>query len=69
MRQINEVIYELKLPDCYQISVSFHESLLKLYVNLLLPSSTEPEVPPPTVKDPPTMPPTYSQLFVLFMLI
>lgn len=46
-RQINEVTYELKLPDHYRISPTLHVSLLKPYTNLLLPPTAERKVPPP----------------------
>ncbi|XP_058617262.1 uncharacterized protein LOC131530817 [Onychostoma macrolepis] len=52
IRQINEVTYELRLPNTYRISPTFHVSLLKPYTNPILPPSTEPEVPPPPEADP-----------------
>ncbi|KAL0202705.1 hypothetical protein M9458_000723, partial [Cirrhinus mrigala] len=46
-RQISEVTYELTLPDTYCIASTFHASLVKPYVNPVLPLSTEHEVPLP----------------------
>ncbi len=51
-RQINEVTYELQLPNTYRISPTFHVSLLKPLINPLLPPSTEHEIPPPPEVDP-----------------
>ncbi|KAL0198833.1 hypothetical protein M9458_007373, partial [Cirrhinus mrigala] len=45
--QINAVTYRLNLPPQYRISSSFHVSLLKPYIDPVLPSPTEPEPPPP----------------------
>ncbi len=45
--QINEVKYKLKLPTQYRLSPTVHVSLLKPFINPLLPPSTEPEIPPP----------------------
>ncbi|MGL4932135.1 MAG: hypothetical protein ACRC4P_02170 [Aeromonas sp.] len=50
-KQINEVTYELKLPEHYRISPTFHVSLLKPFIDPLLPSSTEPTLPPPPEVD------------------
>ncbi|KAL0158816.1 hypothetical protein M9458_046892, partial [Cirrhinus mrigala] len=49
--QINKVTYELALPDTYRITPTFHVSLLKPFVNPLLPPSTEHAVPPPPEVD------------------
>ncbi len=46
-RRINDVTYQLHLPDQYRISPTFHVSLLKAFTNPLLPPSTEHEIPPP----------------------
>ncbi|KAI2647957.1 Transposon Tf2-9 polyprotein [Labeo rohita] len=45
--QINAATYRLNLPPQYQISSSFHVSLLKAYIDPVLPPPTEPELPPP----------------------
>ncbi|KAI2667354.1 Transposon Ty3-I Gag-Pol polyprotein [Labeo rohita] len=50
-RQINDVTYELILPNSYRIAPTFHVSLLKPYVNPLLPPSTDHEIPPPPEVD------------------
>ncbi|KAK3512600.1 hypothetical protein QTP70_017200 [Hemibagrus guttatus] len=47
LRQINNVTYELQLPRQYHISPTFHVSLLKPFIDSVLPPPTEPEVPPP----------------------
>ncbi|KAK3544050.1 hypothetical protein QTP86_000261 [Hemibagrus guttatus] len=47
LRQINDVTYELQLPHQYHISPTFHVSLLKPFIDSVLPRPTEPEVPPP----------------------
>ncbi len=44
-RRINDVTYQLHLPDQYRISPTFHVSLLKAFTNPLLPPSTEHEIP------------------------
>ncbi len=46
-KRVNEVTYQLQLPDHYRISPTFHVSLLKSFTNPLLPSSSEHEVSPP----------------------
>ncbi|KAI2647118.1 Transposon Tf2-6 polyprotein [Labeo rohita] len=45
--QINAVTYCLNLPPQYRISSSFHVSLLKPYIDPILPPPTGPELPPP----------------------
>ncbi|KAK3568096.1 hypothetical protein QTP86_030297, partial [Hemibagrus guttatus] len=47
LRQINNVTYELQLSRQYHISPTFHVSLLKPFIDPVLPLPTEPEVPPP----------------------
>ncbi|KAK3536851.1 hypothetical protein QTP86_027028, partial [Hemibagrus guttatus] len=47
LRQINDMTYELQLPHQYRISPTFHVSLLKPFIDSVLPPPTEPEVPPP----------------------
>ncbi|KAK3512021.1 hypothetical protein QTP70_027617 [Hemibagrus guttatus] len=47
LRQINDVTYELQLPRQYHISPTFYVSLLKPFIDSVLPLPTEPEVPPP----------------------
>ncbi|KAK3570659.1 hypothetical protein QTP86_024769 [Hemibagrus guttatus] len=47
LRQINDVTYELQLPRQYHISPTFHVSLLKPFIDSVLPPPREPEVPPP----------------------
>ncbi|KAK3564885.1 hypothetical protein QTP86_030827 [Hemibagrus guttatus] len=47
LRQINDVTSELQLPCQYHISPTFHVSLLKPFIDPVLPPPTEPEVPPP----------------------
>lgn len=48
-KQINDVTYELQLPDRSLISPTFHVSLLKPYIDPVLPPSTEPEPLPPEI--------------------
>ncbi|KAL0166015.1 hypothetical protein M9458_037859, partial [Cirrhinus mrigala] len=45
-RQINDVTYELTLPEHYHIAPTFHVSLLKPFFNPLLPLSTEHAISP-----------------------
>ncbi|KAL0200321.1 hypothetical protein M9458_003508, partial [Cirrhinus mrigala] len=50
-RQINDVIYELTLPEHYCTAPTFHVSFLKPFINPLLPPSTEHDIPPPPEVD------------------